>query len=71
MSAHGTCPGCGKADQYLMPLHGDKGGPLRCFMCAGAWHAEHGRKRKAGRIVIKAMKAFEAAGGKLFRDLER
>jgi hypothetical protein len=33
---HGTCDGCGKKAQWLMPIHGDKGGPLRCFLCAGA-----------------------------------
>ena len=64
----GYCEGC-KRLALLAPLHGpDKGGPLRCFVCAGAWHAEHGRKRKTGRVVIRAMKAFLDAGGS-WKDL--
>jgi hypothetical protein len=47
-----------------MPLHGDKGGPLFCRLCAGARHAEHGRRHKAGRVVIKAMNAYLEAGGR-------
>jgi hypothetical protein len=57
------CNGCGRL-ALLAPLHGpEKGGPLRCFVCAGAWHAEHGRKRKTGRVVIRAIKAFMDARG--------
>ena len=70
MSAHGTCPGCGKADQWLMPLHGDKGGPLRCFMCAGEWNAKYTRRRKWGRIIIKAMNMYLAEGGS-WSDLDK
>jgi hypothetical protein len=36
---------------------------LLCPICAGKWQAEHGRRRRAGRIVIRALKAFEEAGG--------
>jgi hypothetical protein len=43
--------------------HGEQGGPSVCPVCAGKWHAEHGRKRRAGRVVIRAIKAFEEAGG--------
>jgi hypothetical protein len=64
---NGTCDGCGKP-AWLIPLHGDKGGPLRCFLCAGAWHAEHTRRRKWGRIVIKAMRMFLKEGGR-YHDL--
>ena len=60
---NGYCDGCNRF-AVLAPLHGlDKGGPLRCFVCAGAWHAEHGRRRKMGRVVIRAMKAFVEGGG--------
>jgi hypothetical protein len=47
-----------------MPLHGEKGGPMMCPFCCGNWHGEHGKKRKFGRILIKAMKAYLAAGGR-------
>lgn len=69
MSA-GQCAECGKANAYLMPLHDDKGGPLMCLLCAGAWHAEHGRARRAGYVVIKAIKAYFAAGGR-YADIEK
>jgi hypothetical protein len=59
----GECEGCNR-HAVLTPLHGpEKGGPLRCYVCAGAWQAEHGRKRRTGRVVIRAMKAFLDAGG--------
>ena len=64
-SSLGTCDGCGQHSSYLLPLHGERGGPLRCFMCAGAWHAKHGRRRRAGRVLVKALKAYEKAGGKI------
>ncbi len=32
------CSRCGE-HTYVTPLHGDKGGPLFCPLCAGAWHA--------------------------------
>jgi hypothetical protein len=61
--AEGYCDGC-KRRAFLTPLHGpEKGGPLRCYVCAGAWQAEHGQKRRIGRVVIRALKAFVDAGG--------
>jgi hypothetical protein len=60
--SQGRCEGCGEVT-WLLPLHGPKGGPLRCFKCAGEWNAKYGRRRKSGRVVVKAMKAFAAAGG--------
>jgi hypothetical protein len=59
----GTCHGCGES-RWLLPLHGEKGGPLRCFKCAGEWNARHGRERRAGRVAIKAIRAYRAAGGR-------
>jgi hypothetical protein len=59
----GYCDGC-KRRALLTPLHGpEKGGPLRCYVCAGTWQAEHGQKRRIGRVVIRALKAFVDAGG--------
>jgi hypothetical protein len=58
------CEVCGKSE-WLVPLYGDKGGPLRCFVCAGEWNAKYTRRRKWGRIIIKAIKAFEHEGGSL------
>jgi hypothetical protein len=59
----GYCDGC-RRRALLTPLHGpEKGGPLRCFVCAGTWQAEHGRRRKMGRVVIRAIKAFVDGGG--------
>ena len=61
--AEGVCDGCQRR-AVLAPLHGpEKGGPLRCFVCAGAWHAEHGRRGKMGRVVIRAIQAFADGGG--------
>jgi protein-arginine kinase activator protein McsA len=60
--ASAYCEGCGEYS-FLIPLHGGKGGPLRCPLCVGAWNAEHGRRRRTGRIVIRAIKAFVQAGG--------
>ena len=62
MSAFGTCEGCG-TETVLLPLHGGKGGPLRCPLCVGQWNAKHGRRRRTGRVVIRAMMAFLEAGG--------
>ena len=59
----GECPRCGE-HSFLMPLHGGKGGLLCCPLCVGAWNAEHGRKRRTGRIVIRAIMAFHDAGGR-------
>jgi hypothetical protein len=59
------CPICKSDSQKVVaPLHGDQGGPMVCHICAGKWHAEHGRRRKAGRVVVRAIIAYEAAGGK-------
>ena len=57
------CLQCSRQDLPVSPLHDDKGGPLFCPFCAGAWHAEHTRRRKWGRIIIKAMKMYEKEGG--------
>jgi hypothetical protein len=54
----------------LLPLHGGKGGPLRCPLCVGKWNAEHGRRRKTGRIVIRTIKAFLDAGGN-YDDIDK
>ncbi len=66
----GSCDGCqGRA--LLTPLHGpNKGGPLRCFVCAGQWQATHGRRRKMGRVVIRAIKAFVDGGGS-WKDVDK
>ncbi len=56
------CTKCGELT-YVTPLHGDKGGPLFCPLCAGAWNAEYTKRRKWGRIIVKAMKAYEREGG--------
>ncbi len=58
-----NCKKCGE-HTLLLPLHGDKGGPEFCPICAGKWHAEHTRRRKWGRIIIKAMKFYEREGGR-------
>ena len=60
-----TCTKCG-SETYVEPLHGERGGPPYCPICAGAWHAEHGRKRRAARVLIKTMKGYEQAGGSLW-----
>jgi hypothetical protein len=62
--SHGTCAICNERHDFLMALHGDKGGPMACLLCSGKWHAEHGKRRRLGRIVIRAMMAFMEAGGK-------
>jgi hypothetical protein len=59
----GRCQGCGESTA-LFPLHGEKGGPVRCPLCLGKWHAEHGRRRNRGRIVIRAIKGYLDGGGK-------
>ena len=58
-----NCTKCGE-HTYVGPLHGDKGGPPFCPICAGYWHAEHTRRRRWGRIIIKAMKFYEREGGR-------
>jgi hypothetical protein len=62
MGGHGNCAICGKHD-YLRPLHDTNGGPLCCILCAGQWHGKHGRRRRLGRIVIRAMAAYFDGGG--------
>jgi hypothetical protein len=61
-SGPGLCEGCGQSS-WLMPLHGPKGGPLRCFMCAGKFHAQRTQQRRWGRIAAKAENLFREAGG--------
>jgi hypothetical protein len=65
----GHCSKCGN-HKLIQPLHGDKGGPLTCWECGLEWHAKHARKRKAGRIVVKAIKAYLNAGG-AYRHIDR
>ena len=36
---------------------------MRCPLCVGQWNAKQGRRRRAGRVVIRAMMAFYDAGG--------
>jgi hypothetical protein len=64
----GVCAICNERHQWLRELHHPNGGPEVCLVCLGKWHAEHGRKRKAGRVVIRAMRAYDAAGGDPFKD---
>jgi hypothetical protein len=60
-----NCTQCG-SQTFVEPLHGERGGPPYCPICAGAWHAEHGRKRRVARTLIKVMLAYDKAGGKLY-----
>jgi protein-arginine kinase activator protein McsA len=64
-----ACAGCGQ-QTFLIPLHGGKGGPLQCPLCVGKWNAEHGRRRRTGRVVIRAIKAFLDAGGR-YNDIDK
>ena len=64
-----ACVMCHK-HTYVQPLHDDKGGPLTCPICAGKWHAKHTRRRKWGRIIIKAMKFYQREGGH-WADLDK
>ena len=59
------CTFCEK-HSYVTALHGEKGGPLCCLLCAGKWNAAQGRRRRARRVVFKALKEYAAAGGSLF-----
>lgn len=59
----GTCPQCERPNQTVGPLHGEQGGPMFCLRCGMEWHGKHGRKRKLGRVVGKAMRLFSDAGG--------
>ncbi len=67
--AHGWCAKC-KQHGLLSPLHGEKGGPMVCLTCRGAWHAEHGKRRNRGRVVIRAIKAFIDGGGPI-KDIDK
>jgi len=67
--AQTECAMCDKYD-YCRPLHGDKGGPMCCLLCLGKWHGEHGRRRKWGRIVVRALAAYLDAGGN-FDDVDK
>jgi hypothetical protein len=68
--AHAYCAFCNEYS-YCVPLHGDRGGPLSCLPCSGKWDAEHAPRRRARRVVIKALKAYEASGGHLYgKDFE-
>jgi hypothetical protein len=62
---HVYCEICDKHD-YCRPLHGDRGGPLCCLSCAGKWEAEHRPRQRARRVLVKALKAYGAAGGSVF-----
>jgi hypothetical protein len=66
----GECWSCGKHHEFLMALHADNGGPMCCLVCSGKWHAEHGRRRKLGRIVIRAIMAFLDGGGR-YQDIDK
>jgi hypothetical protein len=67
----GYCAVCKSDSQkVVVSLHGDQGGPLVCHICLGKWHAEHGRKRRAGRVVIRAMMAYLDVGGH-WHDVEK
>ena len=60
-----SCQKCGNAGVILMRLHGDKGGPAMCVPWGTQWFARHGHRRRAARVVIRALKAYQAAGGSL------
>ena len=59
------CEGRGD-NSFLLPLHGEMSGPLRRPICIGKWDAEHGPRRRARRMLIKALRAYEAVGGRIF-----
>jgi len=69
MAAIASCLKCGQ-ETYCTPLHDDKGGPLMCPVCIGKWNAEHTRRRKWGRIIIKAMKMYAKEGGR-YQDFDK
>ena len=58
----GSCVKCGDGS-YVMPLHGEKGGPLFCPLCAGAWHAQQKAERKrrsnasSSRLAVASARA--------------
>jgi hypothetical protein len=59
------CEGRGD-NPFLLPLHGEMSGPQRRPICIGKWDAEHGPRRRARRMLIKALRAHEAVGGRIF-----
>jgi hypothetical protein len=65
----GVCEGCGTST-FLLPLHGPKGGPLRCPLCVRQWNAQHGRKHRLGRIVVRAIRAYLDGGGAI-REVDK
>jgi hypothetical protein len=69
MITGGQCEGCGERTA-LIPLHGEKGGPLRCPLCVGKWNAQYGRNRNRGRVVIRAIKNFLDGGGE-YQDIDK
>jgi hypothetical protein len=68
--SHGECSICHERNDFLIPLQGEQGGPQCCLMCRGKWHAEHGKRRRLGRIVIRAMNAFLDGGGS-WKDIDK
>jgi hypothetical protein len=65
----GKCPKCSRHG-FIMPLHGAHGGPMLCLQCGMEWHAKHTRRRKFGRVVVKAMNLYLENGGR-FTDLDK
>ena len=63
------CPECENV-RPLYPLHGERGGPMSCIECGLEWHAKYSRRRRFGRVAIKAMALFMREGGS-FADLDR
>ncbi len=59
----GTCAKCG-CNGYVMPMHGEKGGPLMCPMCMGAENARQANKAKAARLLFRAVDMYFKNGGK-------
>jgi hypothetical protein len=66
----GTCRHCWRHGVLVGPLYNERGGPLVCIQCGTEWHAKYSRRRRYGRIVVKALKAFFEAGGK-WGDVDR
>ena len=65
---HGRCE-CGRQD-YLMPLHGEKGGRLFCLICRGAWDAKYGKLTRIEHVLQRVLQSFYAAGGNESRLLQ-
>jgi hypothetical protein len=58
------CAHCGEHG-YVIPLHGARGGPMCCMLCIGKWEAKHRPIQRARRVLIKALKAYDAVGGNM------